>query len=356
LSFLVSVSHSWVPLSFRVRTRLNLARGQGKRQDNPRKQLPVVLFANKDRIMQVKPKLRLADEQDAVIKKTQARLEKILKDIESKISTAVDNESECVDIMYQFAQAGQAETAESFYMTMVDQEIMSVFSNTAKMALRSLLRAWSNHISHLPDDALSSIMQATEKSNDAFNRMIKLESETQVEMLLSDFETIMQSYLMVQMWDSRYPDKSFYQKWMDKVRDCFDSDTVDLIGKAGSILMYMEQQCLENPFVAPDAKEYNFLIDACLNEGSLVGLHRADITLRKMMEASTAVAGHHVLPNRRAFASIIRAWMKVDTSKAEHWLDCMEELFIPPTGLFEETILRSCDEARHQIKNGSDCS
>lgn len=150
-------------------------------------------------------------------------------------------------------------------------------------------------------------------------------------------------------WNSLQPNMTFYNAWMGVVRSQFGCTQVTLSGEAGLIVKHMEQQSMDNPTVAPDTSVYNFLVDACLSDGSLVGVERGEKTLIKMMEVSTAVSSSKRLsPNGRSFASIIRAWKKFDTSKAEYWLDKMEERFIPASTLFEELILQCCEETKVQ--------
>ena len=150
-------------------------------------------------------------------------------------------------------------------------------------------------------------------------------------------------------WSTLQPDMAFYNAWIGVVRSQFGNETISLSDEAGSIVKQMEHQSMDNPLVAPDTRVYNFLIDACLSDGSILGLERAQQTLTKMIDVSEAVScSRRISPNGRSFASIVRASTQFDTSKSEYWLDRMEEKFIPSSTLFEEVILQCCKESKVQ--------
>ena len=148
-------------------------------------------------------------------------------------------------------------------------------------------------------------------------------------------------------WPTLQPDMAFYNAWIGVVRSQFGNTTISLSEEAGSIVKQMEHQSMDNPLVAPDTRVYNFLIDACLSDRSVLGVERAQQTLAKMIDVSAAVScSRRISPNGRSFASIVRAYTQFDTSKSEYWLDRMEERFIPSSALFEEVILQCCKESK----------
>jgi len=164
-------------------------------------------------------------------------------------------------------------------------------------------------------------------------------------------------------WSSLQPDMPFYTAWINLVRKRFDNNnnddaiideaTMSAAELAGSILNQMEHQSLDNPSVAPDTHIYNFLIDACLSDATAVGVERAEQTLNKMIEISTSTgSSRQIAPNGRSFAAVARAWVQLDTARAEYWLDRMEERFIPSSSIFKEVILQCCDNTLDQKEDG----
>ncbi|CAB9513980.1 Pentatricopeptide repeat-containing protein (Partial), partial [Seminavis robusta] len=153
---------------------------------------------------------------------------------------------------------------------------------------------------------------------------------------------------------SLQPDMALYKEWMAVVRGQFGGTTTTLAAKVAEQAGMIVKQMEVDPFVVPDTSVYNFLMDACLSDGSMVGVTRAEQTLTKMMENSSSNDNNG--PNGRSFANIIRSWLAFDTAKAEQWLDRMEERFIPSKGLFQDVISRCCQESSnaHNNKKGED--
>ncbi|CAB9517793.1 expressed unknown protein [Seminavis robusta] len=64
----------------------------------------------------------------------------------------------------------------------------------------------------------------------------------------------------------------------------FGGTTTTLAAKVAEQAGMIVKQMEVDPFVVPDTSVYNFLMDACLSDGSMVGVTRAEQTLTKMME------------------------------------------------------------------------
>jgi hypothetical protein len=158
------------------------------------------------------------------------------------------------------------------------------------------------------------------------------------------------------------PDVTLYNALVNAVakQPLLTSDT-SVAEEAGSLVKQMERMAQDSGMeaVAPDTVTYNTLIEACLRIGSedkitREGIERADQTLTWMFDEYQK-GNSRVKPDFLSFATLIRAWAADDsvtdassTVRSEHWLDRLEEHFVPSVSLFEDIILACCRQARNE--------
>jgi pentatricopeptide repeat protein len=110
----------------------------------------------------------------------------------------------------------------------------------------------------------------------------------------------------------------------------------------------MQIKSLDNPKVAPDTITYNILLDGCVkcsmsdDQDSAVGLKHAEQAL-SWMEIEFQTGNKRIKPNYRSYSIVIQGFLNAgDTSKAEDWLDRMEERYVPTAKLFHSLIETCC--------------
>jgi hypothetical protein len=165
--------------------------------------------------------------------------------------------------------------------------------------------------------------------------------------------------------DSLKPDVTLYNALVNALaKQPLETPDTSVAEEAGSLVKQMERMAQDSGMeaVAPDTVTYNTLIEACLRIGSndksaREGIERADQTLTWMFDEYQK-GNSRVKPDFLSFATLVRAWAADDsvtdassTVRSEHWLDRLEERFVPSVNLFEDVILACCRQANNkQVK------